>query len=118
MINLLSLLLCVGSAVTAAFRPTTTTVDLIELNHVQFDHGGGFSQVILWTWSPDYRRYDSVGWYLVDVQKLETLPYKKGDRWIAKHCDGKNYILQFDAGIFRETRTKHDPERENRKLRP
>lgn len=93
-----------------------TKVDLIELNHVTFESSLGYSQVILWQWSPNYRRYDCVAWYLVDPNKLHNLPQKIGQRWVARHRDTQNRDLQFHAKIFRETRTPYDPERESSKL--
>jgi hypothetical protein len=115
MMNLLQVLLIAISSLSPSGKLETTVVDLMELNHVQVQTNPvmGYSQVILWQWSPDYRRYDCEGWYLVDPKKLEGLPAWTGQRWTARRRG-----QQFHAKIFRETTTSYDPERESRKLKP
>lgn len=82
----------------------TKTFDLIEVNNTK-----GFTQVILWDWSPELRRFHVQHWYLdpePDVRKV-----------------GELYVIQIrnvrvTSELYRETWTVHDPERENAKVFP
>lgn len=109
----------VGSG--AAAQPTQT-VDLIELNHKYCDVTGRlqFDQVIFWEWSPDYRRYDAVGWGLInDRHSLDELPDKRGKWYFCSvnwHRSGISKSQRFRALLYRETHTTYDPEQASRKL--
>jgi len=105
------LALVLGSAQNA---PLAQDVDLIEVNEVCRSDAepkyASYTQVILWNWSPDYRRYEVVSWYLVDC--LEKMPRKVGKHYECqvKMWPVKNTIV-FRAPLYRETSTTHDPER-------
>jgi len=102
---LLMLLVCDGSRV-----PYSHQVDLLEVNHKLGDCGKEqFVQVILWEWSPDYRRYHVVCWWIVH-RPSET---PSSHRRVVEH--GGRRIKYLD---FRESWTCNDPERDNRELFP
>lgn len=89
-------------------------VDLIELNHkcsenecLQFD------QVIIWKWSPEYRRYNVQHWFIVSA--LPGYPTRVGEFY---QCYSDNKKILFRSKMFRETWTHNDPERDNLKLFP
>ena len=101
----------------SGMRTAINQVDMIELNHkcsenecLQFD------QVILWEWSPDYRRWNAHHWFL--PRSLSEYPVKVGEfhQCTATTLDGKQFV--FRSKMFRETWTFDDPERENIKVFP
>ena len=98
---------------------STEKVDLMELNHC-FDECGRhcYDQVIFYDWSPDYRRYHVVAWYLVDVQICSTkIPSKKNSGYeVSWRCKNSKQEYQIFAPLYRETWTKTDPERYNMKF--
>jgi hypothetical protein len=90
-------------------------VDMIEHNHCNVYGSSEYSQVILWEWCPLYRRYDVVGWFMVEDKRWSVTKY--GDRSIVKLVTRDGSVLVFSTSIMRETWTQVDPERENKKLR-
>jgi hypothetical protein len=89
-------------------------IDIIEYNetiYTLFDNS--YKQYIFWNWSPDYKRYDCHGWALdkhcsiTKVGDIYYLTYIRGDK-----------IIKVKSKIFRQTKTKSDPERQNIKLFP
>lgn len=99
------LLLCDGS------RVSHYQVDMLEVNHklCECDAREQFVQVILWQWSPDYRRYHVVCWWIVH-SPIET---PSRHRQVVEH--GGRSIKYLD---FRESWTCNDPERDNREVFP
>ena len=93
-------------------------VDLIELNHAQNREGfHGFDQVIIWQWSPDYRRYDAQYWIAVGPQCISEYPIAVGKQYqCISNRDGRRIV--FRSRMYRETWTEGDPERTNQKLFP
>jgi hypothetical protein len=90
--------------------------DLIELNHCYSAEGAKcFDQVILWDWSPDYRRWHAQHWVMpYDC----NYPEKHGAgthsfRWV-----DSTSCIEYRAKLYRETWTLGDPERQNLKLFP
>ena len=86
----------------------TTHVDLIEINHLHDESGKHkFTQIILWDWSPDYRRDHVRAWWIVERlhEELSGLTITKRDRTI-------------QGRAVRETWTVEDPEVANRKVWP
>lgn len=80
MVRILTLLLAVvlsPVAKTSADNrklPLTILVDLIEINHVYDETGRHrFDQMILWEWSPDYRRFHVVGWWTLNQDVNYTI---------------------------------------------
>jgi hypothetical protein len=90
-------------------------VDVIEFNHCkQLYNGAEYKQIILWTWDPEYRRYDVSGWFLAE----KSYPVRwRGDMWIAEHISASHGIVFFKSKVFRQTWTRLDPERLNQKYR-
>jgi len=104
-ILLLMLLACDGSRLSQCID-----VDLIEVNHKLGEDGREqFTQVIIWDWSHDYRRYDVVAWWLVSGN--DELPCRTTCRTVRQ-----GWLIR--AGDARETWTTNDPERDNRLLLP
>lgn len=90
--------------------------ELMELNHCYSWNGDHkFDQVILWDWSPEYRRWDAQFWVIVKDMDcpVEVAPgchefrYWSGDRRVV-----------IRSPLYRETWTASDPERESAKLFP
>jgi len=92
-------------------------VDLIELNHRGSEDGClQFDQVIIWKWSPNYRRYDAQYWFIVN--SLPGYPVQAGEFYQCYGCRPDQQRIMFRSKMFRETWTTDDPERENIKLFP
>ena len=90
--------------------------DLMELNHCQTADGlMRFDQIILWDWSPDYRRWHVQYWIMASDRSCH--PVRVGNRYECHWTNGANRIV-FSAKLFRETWTIGDPERENIRLFP
>ena len=95
------------------------SVDLIELNHFYDDLGRhAYDQVIFYEWSAEYCRYHVITWCLVedDPSRLPVqLPggHETMVRWYDR--DAKRH-RDVRSPLFRETWTRTDPERENKKL--
>ncbi len=92
-------------------------VDLIELNHKLSESGAHqFDQVILWKWSPDYRRFNVQHWFI--PRDPSEYPAKAGELYqcFGFYHDQKRILIR--SKMFRETWTTHDPERENTRLFP
>ena len=92
-------------------------VDLIELNHRGSENGLlQFDQVIIWKWSPDYRRYNAQHWFI--PRSSTEYPIRAGQFYQCfGHYSGQKRLL-FRSKMYRETSTTNDPERENLKLFP
>jgi len=92
-------------------------VDLIELNHKYSETGClNFDQVIIWKWSPDYRRYNAQHWFIVSSEP--GYPVQAGEFYQCRQTDLNGRRILFRSKMFRETWTTNDPERENLKLFP
>jgi len=93
-------------------------VDLIELNHY-YDACGenSYHQIILWEWSPDYRRFHVVTWLLVD-DDLKNYPTRlnNGSYKVTWWNSDKNCYQEVTSSLYRETFSTHDPEKENKLL--
>ncbi len=92
----------------------TQTVDLIELNHYQSADGCQlFDQLIFWEWSPDYRRFDAMGWVI--LSETSQLPTKNAQGYAVRvNRFGRDYIVR--SAKYRETTTQNDPERVNLRM--
>lgn len=91
---------------------------MVELNHYQPDKSKPpcFSQLIIWEYSPEYRRWHAEGWVLVnDRPYSQTRVAGRHHFWFYAK-DGKQ--CHITANRFRETVTAKDPERENNRLYP
>lgn len=96
----------------------TDRVDLIELNRILDDSGNvRIEQVILWEWSPEFRRYDVVAWRLVDGDVMR-LPYRlpSGEWCFRWHEPAARITREVRAKNYQETKTRHDPEIANQSL--
>ena len=83
-------------------------VDVLELNHV-YDHVDGchkFTQVIIWNWKPEVRRYHVEAWWIVDPGKLSQLPARSGSGWRVRRPDG----MAVSARVYQETHSGYDRE--------
>lgn len=94
-------------------------VDLIEYNVCGGTEPGigAIRQLIFRKWSPDRYRYEVVAWCLVEQES--RLPRRVGDWWVADICvprTGKD--LRVMAKLYRETRTRKDPEMLERQAFP
>ncbi len=95
------------------------SVDLIELNHFYDDLGRHtYDQVIFYEWSPEFSRYHVIAWCLVedDQTRLPTRLPGSGEaqvRWFDR--DIKRY-REVRSKLFRETWSRVDPERDNKKV--
>lgn len=95
------------------------SVDLIELNHFYDDLGRhAYDQLIFYEWSAEYCRYHVISWCLIedDFSRLPVqLPGSRDTmvRWYDR--DAKRH-RDVRSSMFRETWTRTDPERENKKL--
>jgi len=93
--------------------------ELMELNHaVTCDGVCRFDQLILWKWSPDYRRWDAHYWAIVGMGgELAEYPVNVGKFHECRiNREGRRIVIR--SKLFRETWTVGDPERENLKLQP
>ncbi len=87
-------------------NPVTQTLeyDLVEVNTFPFD-GKDFTQVILWRWRVDLKRYTLVDWCMADKCGV---PQKVGKYWVIRY---KN--VKIVCKNYTRTRTDADPEKEN-----
>ncbi len=90
--------------------------ELMELNHSYTCEGKHrFDQVIMWKWSPDYRRWNVRRWRI--ISNLSEYPEKNGSQHFCTVKQGdRNVVMQ--SRLYRETWTIGDPERENALLFP
>lgn len=97
--------------------------DMMELNHF-YDCKGChvFSQVIFWERNPANGKYNVRAWVLVEMREsLNRIPVKNeiDGLW---HCDwfdsDKGILRKIKSGIYRESWTQSDPEKENKKVLP
>lgn len=104
---MIAILLALLLGSTSQIRTSYEQVDLIELNHYTSDIGTlCYSQVIVWEWSPTYRRYDVRMWWIVEKDEAPILR------------NGQYYFRTVRSAMYRETHTRTDPERMNQKLLP
>jgi hypothetical protein len=84
--------------------------DLIELNHCYHESGEElrFTQVVIWDWSPDYRRYEPRRWKIVPHNE-QVIRAGKLYRVVVDD-------IVIDAKLFRETWTNYDPEYRARRI--
>lgn len=117
----------------------TDAVDLLELNHHIFSSSPPFfrTQLILYDWRPDLRRYQVRGWVLLNSR--EQYPYYDLRRkcWMASWMDyeysrmpdhlktenSKSFVArlfrrEIIARRFLETYTPEDPELIERRILP
>jgi hypothetical protein len=103
----------------ARSRDRTERVDLIELNHFYDDLGRNmYDQVIFYEWSPDYRRFHVIAWCLVE-NDLSRMPSKVNgceDYVVRWHDRDSKVRREVRSSLYRETWTRVDPERANKKL--
>jgi hypothetical protein len=89
----------------------TISCDLAEVNHYHDQAGRHhFTQLIAWDWSPDFTRFDAQSWLMVES-------YERDIRSVVVISTSGERIELFSKN-YRETWTKHDPERENAKVFP
>ena len=94
-------------------------VDLIELNHHYDDLGRhSYDQVIFYEWCAEYKRFHLIAWCLIekdDHRLPQQLPGCKDHivRWKDRDC---RVTREVRAPLFRETWSKVDPERANKRL--
>ena len=89
-------------------------VDKIELNHY-YDAEARlcYDQIIIQKWSPDYGRFDTQDWWL--VEDLEDYPNRDSRGWFVFNKELKQPIVR--TKIYVETWTfDFDPERWSKKL--
>jgi len=87
----------------------TASCDLVEINHCHGADGEHqFTQLIAWDYSPEYGRFDAQAWLM--VESFDRLPMSV----VVSTRDGQRSCVR--CKYFRETWTRHDPERENAKL--
>jgi hypothetical protein len=98
---------------------TELSVDLIELNH-HYDKCGkkSYDQVIFYEWSAQYRRFHVIAWCLIEEDDPRLPVRMPGSdhyvvRWPQRECGSTRKVT---SPLFRETWSKVDPERENKKL--
>ena len=95
--------------VLAAWNQTKPPVrgDVIEVNRVTYGRDTPqLEQVIVWEWSPDYRRLDCIGYRITNVDRIALTT--RGVR-----ADGTEFV-----GPVIYTVTSHDPEIAARRLLP
>lgn len=97
-------ILIVCFSLPSPFLSNTRSFDLIEVNHTP-----NYTQVILWDWSEQHKRFHVQHWYLDDEPHVDEV----GDVRVIRLRN-----VRIVAELYRETWTKHDPERENSKLFP
>lgn len=96
------LLLLIGHVGTLKHTP----VDMMEVSHVYREDGEHcYTQLILWEWSPDYRRFNVMRWKLLD--EPNEYPKKRGATY---------YVPGYKSRLFRQTWSQHDPEKRNKRL--
>ncbi len=103
----------------AGSRDLTERVDLIELNHFYDDLGRNmYDQVIFYEWSPDYRRYHVIAWCLVenDLGRMPSKVVGSDDYVVRWHDRDSKVRREVRSNLYRETWTRVDPERANKKL--
>ncbi len=112
------LVLLIGSGNGKLASEREREVDLIELNHKYSEEGQHqYDQIIFWQWSPVFRRYDAVGWILIDEKNgLCGYPVLTAGFWRCKFRIHTGQGREYRSKMFRETITCVDPERENVKL--
>lgn len=94
-------------------------VRLIELNHFYDDLGRhAYDQVILYEWSPDYRRYHVIAWSLVEDQltRFPTYDSHRNVYFVRWYDRDKKVRMAVYSKLYRETWSLTDPERENKAL--
>ncbi|OUT59730.1 MAG: hypothetical protein CBB71_09335 [Rhodopirellula sp. TMED11] len=121
------LILLVGSDAAPAGSPPSSTfeeppaqaeVDLIELNHFLDDTGREvFQQIIFYDWSRHDRQLEVRAWRL--VKQPSQLPRRlRDDSGYRVRWRDKGKVREVVSTSLRETFSRQDPERENRRLVP
>lgn len=108
---MLTLLLIIGSF----GREPSPNYDMVEINHFCPGDDGKiqFVQIILWDYSPNFKRFDCQFWQIIkQPYYVDKQPGRYRVIWRGK----KGERLTITAAHYRESFTKHDPERENAKL--
>jgi hypothetical protein len=112
-------LICFTSGATLSSRVISERVDLVELNHWHDNLGRhAYDQVIFYKWSPDYRRFHVIAWFMVE-HDLARVPTKLADvdEYVVNWYDRDAKVQrQVRAGLYRETFSQVDPEQLNRKF--
>lgn len=117
--NVLLLALALVTSNSARSRDLTERVDLIELNHFYDELGRNmYDQVIFYEWSPDYRRFHVIAWCLVenDLSRMPTKVPGSDDYVVRWHDRDAKTRREVRASLYRETWSRVDPERANKKL--
>ena len=83
--------------------------DLVEINHYHPDEHVAFTQVIAWDWDHQYGRWHAQQWAMVRS-------WDRAGNVTTIQSDIKT--IRIRSKLFRETTTRHDPERDNRELFP
>jgi len=105
----LAVVLGAAGAIGGESRLADGRCDMVEINHYTPDGCNGFTQLIAWDWSPEYRRWHAQQWLIL------TGWSRRGD---VVSCIGDGVELRIRSRLFRETWTTKDPERENQVLFP
>lgn len=100
----------------AGINERVQTVDMLELNRYETCGVLRLQQVIVWEWSPDYRRYNVICW--LGVTHKTVGPIRVGNWWEIEAADNQERKMRFRSKIYRETVTSSDPERDNIRLHP
>jgi hypothetical protein len=85
--------------------------DLVEVNHCHDPETGQlkYTQVIAWDRSPQYRRFDAQQWAMIS-------DWKRNEFDVVVDVASSDQIIRIRCDYFRETWTRHDPERQNLEL--
>lgn len=98
--------------------PAQAEVDLIELNHFLDDTGREvFQQVIFYDWSRHDRQLEVRAWRL--IKHPSQLPRRlRDDSGFRVRWQDKGKVREVVSASLRETYSRQDPERANRRLVP
>jgi hypothetical protein len=87
------------------FEAQRREYSMIELNHRYNEFGQPcYSQIIIWQWDGSAGRHDVVAWWLVEPDKLEKLPQRRGQFWHVDHRDKDASIASSPRSIARPKR--------------
>ncbi|MEM9826716.1 MAG: hypothetical protein AAF958_09015 [Planctomycetota bacterium] len=93
-------------------------VDLVELNHFMDDDGREvFRQVIFYDWSHAAKRYHVRAWRLIKKDSQQPCRHWRPSGYLCTWTDDGE-IREVWAGQMKETWSREDPERINRKYLP
>ncbi len=99
-------------------QPQVYRCSVIELNHRYSLGQHCYTQIIIWKWDEAVGRHDVSAWWLVEPDKLESLPRRVGNHWAVDHTSHEGKRFSVRSAIYRETWTDNDPERDNKLVRP